>query len=169
MEMSICFHRRSVLKTTWRDLGATSWFTRVTAWSTPNTVLASLLLSCSVMLVMRWARDRQQRSREGSDPGPRTELEYWRSRTQRITSITEQLKSKDAKTVFGVLHAVTRVNQDVAPKSRQVVFNTLRRWKQIDISITEAFNEARDNVKYLATLEKFIEPLYTGTPGTIID
>ena len=66
---------------------------------------------------------------------------------QRITSITEQLKSKDAKTVFGVLHAVTRVNQDVAPKSRQVVFNTLRRWKQIDISITEAFNEARDNVK----------------------
>ena len=89
----------------------------------------------------------QQRSREGSDPGPRSELEYWRSRTQRITSITEQLKSKDAKTVFGVLHAVTRVNQDVAPKSRQVVFNTLRRWKQIDISITEAFNEARDNVK----------------------
>ena len=91
--------------------------------------------------------DSQQRSREGSDPGPRSELEYWRSRTQRITSITEQLKSKDAKTVFGVLHAVTRVNQDVAPKSRQVVFNTLRRWKQIDISITEAFNEARDNVK----------------------
>lgn len=106
----------------------------------------------------------QQRSREGADPGPRSELDYWRSRTQRITSITEQLKSKDAKTVFGVLHAVTRVNQDVAPKSRQVVFNTLRRWKQIDISITEAFNEARDNVKYLATLEKFIEPLYTGTP-----
>jgi dynein heavy chain len=86
---------------------------------------------------------------------------------QRITSITEQLKSKDAKTVFRVLHAVTRVSQDVAPKSRQVVFNTLRRWKQIEISITEAFNEARDNVKYLATLEKFIEPLYTGTPSYV--
>jgi dynein heavy chain len=108
--------------------------------------------------------DQQMRGREGSDPGPRTELEYWRARMQRITSITEQLKSKDAKLVFGVLHAVTRVNQDVAPKSRQVVFNTLRRWKQIEISITEAFNEARDNVKYLATLEKFLEPLYSGTP-----
>ena len=71
--------------------------------------------------------ENQMRSREGSDPGPRTELEYWRARMQRITSITEQLKSKDAKTVFGVLHAVTRVNQDVAPKSRQVVFNTFRR------------------------------------------
>ena len=52
---------------------------------------------------------------------------------------------------------------------RQPVFNTLRRWKAIDIQITEAFNEAKDNVKYLTTLEKFIEPLYTGTPSTIID
>lgn len=68
-----------------------------------------------------------------------------------------------------MLHHVTRVNQDVAPKNRQVVFNTLRRWKQIDISITEAQNEARDNVKYLTTLEKFIEPLYTGNPTTIAD
>jgi dynein heavy chain len=91
---------------------------------------------------------------------------------QRITSITEQLKSRECRAVFNVLHAVTRVHGtsgDVAPKSRQMVFNTLRRWKQIDISITEAFNEAKDNVKYLVTLEKFIEPLYTGTPAQVID
>ena len=37
----------------------------------------------------------------------------------------------------------TYPRSDVAPKSRQTVFNTLRRWKQIDISITEAFNEAK--------------------------
>jgi dynein heavy chain len=55
------------------------------------------------------------------------------------------------------------------PKGRQTVFNTLRRWKNIDIQITEAFNEAKDNVKYLTTLEKFIEPLYTGTPWQIMD
>lgn len=28
------------------------------------------------------------------------------------------------------------------------VFNTLRRWKQIEIAITEAFNEAKDNVTW---------------------
>ncbi|CAE8668636.1 unnamed protein product, partial [Polarella glacialis] len=94
-----------------------------------------------------------------------------RGRMQKITSITEQLKSRECKAVFNVLHAVTRPQgtSDVAPKSRQTVFNTLRRWKQIDISITESFNEAKDNVKYLSTLEKFIEPLYSGIPSQIID
>ena len=105
-----------------------------------------------------------------NNSGPRTELEFWRARMQKITSITEHLKSRECKNVFGVLHAVTRMNTEHgAGKARQPVFNTLRRWKQIDIQITESFNEAKDNVKYLTTLEKFIEPLYTGTPTTIID
>lgn len=100
------------------------------------------------------------------DAGPMTELESWKRRMQRLTSITEQLKTKDCKTVIAVLSSLTKNPQD---SNRQKVFSLLRRWKQIDINITEAANEAKDNVKYLFTLEKFIEPLYSGTPETVVD
>ena len=42
-------------------------------------------------------------------------------------------------------------------------------WKQSDSAMTDALNEAKDNVKYLSTLEKYTEVLYHGTPGQITD
>lgn len=42
-------------------------------------------------------------------------------------------------------------------------------YNRLDLLLTDKLNEAKDNVKYLTTLEKFIEPLYNGTPQQIID
>ena len=80
---------------------------------------------------------------------------------QRLTSITEQLKTKECKAVIGVLSALTKISGDGGGRiDRQRVYVQLRRWRQIDINITEAANEAKDNVKYLTTLDKFLDPLY---------
>jgi dynein heavy chain len=101
-----------------------------------------------------------------TDVGPMSELEYWRQHMRRLTSIMEQLKTKECKSVIACLSALTKNPQD---QNRQKLFSLLRRWKEIDINITEAANEAKDNVKYLFTLERFLAPLYSGTPTTIVD
>lgn len=87
---------------------------------------------------------------------------------QRLTSITEQLKTRECKTVIAVLQSVAKGAQDVGV-DRTTVLSLMRRWRQIDINITEAANEAKDNVKFLGTLDKFIDPLYHGTPDSILD
>jgi len=94
------------------------------------------------------------------------ELEHWRRRMQHLTGITDQLKSKECRTVFACLTAQTKNTQD---PNRSKIFNLLRRYKQIDINLTEAANEAKDNQKYLFTLERFVEPLYKGTPQSVVD
>jgi dynein heavy chain len=70
-------------------------------------------------------------------------------------SVAEQLKSKEARMVLGVV---------TTAKSK--VFKS---WKHMDNSITDSLNEAKDNVKYLVTLDKHTEPLYHGKPQQIID
>eukprot|EP00698_Gefionella_okellyi_P007649 TRINITY_DN186_c0_g2_i2.p1 TRINITY_DN186_c0_g2~~TRINITY_DN186_c0_g2_i2.p1 ORF type:complete len:4464 (+),score=1326.13 TRINITY_DN186_c0_g2_i2:41-13432(+) len=87
------------------------------------------------------------------DDGPDTELDFWRKRMAKFTAITEQLKSRECKAVLGLLN--------------QRKQGALRRWRTLDNAITDAANEAKDNVKFLASLEKHTETLYTGTPLTI--
>ncbi|KAF0705511.1 hypothetical protein As57867_007005, partial [Aphanomyces stellatus] len=120
----------------------------------------------STYLETNTTSDGKTKDDEIDDDGPMGELEYWRRRMQRLTSITEQLKTNEYKDVFFVL---SRTSKNVSDDTKQRIQTLLRRWKQTDISITEAANEAKDNVKYLFTLEKFIVPLYSGTPSTIID
>lgn len=57
--------------------------------------------------------DSDRASTEKANSGPDTELDYWRRRAQRLTSITEQLKTKACKLVIGVLQQVTKALANV--------------------------------------------------------
>jgi hypothetical protein len=58
---------------------------------------------------------------DGEEPGPDTELEYWRTRMSNFNSITEQLKTRECKLVLGIC---------AAGKTKAYA-----RWKSLDIQV----------------------------------
>ncbi|XP_060921113.1 dynein axonemal heavy chain 5 [Labrus mixtus] len=97
----------------------------------------------------------EQIRKEADDVGPSAELEHWKRRMVTFNSLTEEVKRLQVKRTLGVLQ-VTR--------SR-----TLQSWKELDGEITVVANEAKDNVKYLQTLDKFLGPLGKCTPTSILE
>ncbi|XP_041355189.1 dynein gamma chain, flagellar outer arm-like isoform X3 [Gigantopelta aegis] len=88
--------------------------------------------------------------------GPLSELDRWRRRQRLLTSLTEQLKSKECKAVIGVL---------ITAKSR-----LLKKWKSVDASITDAMNDTKDKVKYLESLRRAFDHMYhEATPHSIMN
>lgn len=100
------------------------------------------------------------------DVGPKGELNYWRVRMQTVTSITEQVKSEHCNQVVTILNEISKSPGD---DSKSRILLMLRRWRQVDVFITETANEAKDNIKYLTSLQRFVEPFYNGSINAMVD
>ncbi|NWZ06824.1 DYH5 protein, partial [Agelaius phoeniceus] len=92
----------------------------------------------------------KQIRREADDVGPSAELEHWKSRMSSFNSLLDEIKSSRVKKIISILQAARS--------------KTLQQWKELDRSITIAANEAKDNVRYLYTLDKFFGPLAHASP-----
>jgi hypothetical protein len=97
----------------------------------------------------------EQVRQETDGTGPLAELAYWKTRMGRFTTLMDQLRARECRIVIGTL---------TQARSRVIAL-----WKELDNRITDAANEAKDNVKYLYTLEKFTEPMYKGEPRAVVD
>ncbi|NXK57833.1 DYH5 protein, partial [Sylvietta virens] len=108
-------------------------------------------------VVMIWTKqirqilvESEQIRREVDDVGPSAELEYWKSRMSSFNSLLDEIRSSRVKKIISILQAARS--------------KTLKQWKELDGSITIAANEAKDNVRYLYTLDKFFGPLANASP-----
>ncbi|XP_043531467.1 dynein axonemal heavy chain 8-like [Chiloscyllium plagiosum] len=144
-----------VLKSETVDLSQLRSFEQVTAAaSNPEMILQleNLLLLWHNQLEQVLAQSNQVR-KEAEDSGPLTELEHWKCTSAEFNSIIEQLKGQHCKAVINVLNT-----------SHSKV---LKMWLELDSQITDAANEAKDNVKFLQALEKVCQPLYNSDPVTM--
>ncbi|XP_072356695.1 dynein axonemal heavy chain 8-like [Scyliorhinus torazame] len=144
-----------VLKSETVDLSQLRSFEQVTAAaSNPEIILQleNLLLTWHNQLEQVLARSNQVR-KEAEDSGPLTELEHWKCTSAKFNSIIEQLKGNHCKAVINVLNTSHS--------------KMLKMWLQLDSQITDAANEAKDNVKFLQALEKVCQPLYNSDPVTM--
>ena len=76
-------------------------------------------------------------------------MDHWKLKMRQLTGISEQLRSKNCRTVYNVLTAASQTPSDTIGKPRDKIYLATSKWRAIELRVTEALNEAKDNVKYL--------------------
>ncbi|CAH1389655.1 unnamed protein product [Nezara viridula] len=93
----------------------------------------------------------EQLRQENDSSGPQDELEYWKKRDAQLSQIN--VLFEDHEVVKTTIHCLTTL------KSK-----TIKQWKEIRQGVIYCFNEARDNAKYIQSIEKSCHALYLHDP-----
>lgn len=99
--------------------------------------------------------------------GPQSEVEYWYIRMQKLTGIKLQLTTLNYQNIVTVIYNTSKTVTDDLVRTN--IVQTLSHWKILDSHITESTNEAKDNYKYLQTIEQLIETINNFNPDIIIE
>ncbi|XP_037644332.1 dynein heavy chain 8, axonemal-like isoform X1 [Sebastes umbrosus] len=112
-------------------------------------------------ILMQWYKqieqvliESDQLRKEDDSAGPLCELQHWEEMSSMFNSIINHIKGPECKAVVMVLHI-----------SRSKI---MKMWRELDVRITDRANEAKDNAKFLNTLEKVCQPLYNSDPVTMM-
>ena len=100
-------------------------------------------------LVKIWCRqinevltESEQIRKEADDIGPSAELDHWKQRMTKFNSLLTAISVKKVKLIIATL---------VQHKSK-----IIKTWTELDRRVSDAANEAEDNVKYLSTLGQYL-------------
>ena len=119
--------------------------------------------------------------KEADDTGLLAELEYWKQRTGKFSCLVDQIKSQPQKGVLTTLVAakskiikVRGIGSDLSvfvDSCAILLFSssTTQTWRELDGRITDASNEAKDNLKYMYTLERLCKPVYHSDPVGMLE
>lgn len=83
---------------------------------------------------------------ESDSVGPRAEIAHWKHRMATFNGLLDQMKSSKCVTTVNVLKLAKSKAADA--------------WHELDTRTTEEANMAKDNVKFLHTLDELCSPLY---------
>uniref|UniRef100_A0A3B5PR00 Dynein heavy chain tail domain-containing protein n=1 Tax=Xiphophorus maculatus TaxID=8083 RepID=A0A3B5PR00_XIPMA len=111
-------------------------------------------------ILRRWCKEIEQvlteddQLRKIDAEGPLSELEYWKKKHSKFSSIVNHMKSEECNAVVMVLHI---------RRSKMI-----KVWRDLDKRITDRVNESKDYLKFLSTLEKVLQALYNNDPDSLI-
>lgn len=88
--------------------------------------------------------------------GPEVELEFWQRRLRRLEALHDQLRQVEKRRVIKGLKRFWSGNSLMKDSTLE---RTLRRWSDLEVALSEASNGAKENVKYLSILSKYVHPL----------